>query len=145
MRRTKEHKDIFDVVKQERTHSRTIESLKKQPLPPSNQQPTDVPFNELWPREIERMVQELQQLQEQLKVLERAMGMSFSQALSIPEHFSPEQKKLLHHQIEQKDEDLKKLIVLPQFYKQQLAKEAREEKRHSTTRTVGKRKKWLSL
>lgn len=149
MRKPKQHHaNIFDIAQQERSSSPRRLLAPKASSPLGNaQQPIKSAsiFDATWPQEVERMFRELDQLKSKLRTLEKESGISLSGSLQIPDHFTEAEKLSCEAHVEKRQEDLKQLIVLPQFLRQQKAKEARLEKRERMIRTVGKRKRWLSL
>lgn len=141
-------KSIFDFAQNApRRTPRQVE--KKAPLPVKTEVPakdTVVLFeNNVWQEHVKRMQEELEKLKEQLRFIEKSTGISLSQAIQIPDHFSSEQKRIYETHVKQREKSLERLIVIPQFKKEKEENEARHEKRDRMIHTMGKRKRWIPL
>lgn len=149
MKKPTQHQSIFDIAKKgQARRSPVIKPKQSTATTQAANRPTAL-TPVLTPKQlleqVQRMQNELRQLMEQLNHLARVTGISLTQAIQIPEYLSPEDQRFLLAHMQKQEENLEKLVVIPQPQLEKQKKKKARQENERTKRTVGKRKRWLSL
>lgn len=147
-----EEKSIFDFAQNapRRTSPRTLannNTRNEQVIEPAKaaEEVSALFEGNVWQEHVKRMQEELDNLKEQLRFIEKSTGISLSQAIQLPDHFSEEQKQIYETHVKQREKSLDRLIVIPKYKKEREEKVAHSEKRERMIHTMGKRKRWIPL